>query len=460
VQLLWSITIEAPPVLAYAPPAPVAMPSIYDQDTTCLSNVQAGTLYAGTNCSWKHLASGGAEQHGASYWCTDRSNPDTTIEAAGYWFGFSAVGSSQQNTGLGWFYDAPRVWYHTAAWLNDPLWENCGRAVAARYAQTGPGAPGFAGSTLGLTTSTLGPYQDQGYPNYYLGIHAPATEWALFPKGMEMGLSRFNGGKYSSSWVPNRWNASMRNEIYNQIIWGIPGGMSTGAGYDVLLTRETGYSLEPLLSYRAAGEPRYKMVGTTPTLTSFGWHYQKQADAVASYLLMLAQPGGESGNNVGKYAGQSWQEAGPLIEAAIGYFEQTREPRMAKAISYVLDKIKSQYDWTQHAMPWVTAPKGPFCSGNGLSDPLTKWYDGDGLLGNCLDNGGIYPEMDGMAAYAFAWRWHYFGDDSDRAMADEMFTYALIGDYRSNESYRYRPKVWYQQQKHIFEYLHYRLLAN
>jgi hypothetical protein len=467
-QILWEITIEPTPVLALSAPAPVALPAIYDQDTACLTNVAAGTGYTSPtpNCSWKHLVTGGAEQNGASHWCTDRNNPDTTLEAASYWLGFSVVGSSSQVTGLGWFYDAPRTWYRLAAWLNDPLWENCGRAIAARYAQVGPGAPGFGGQLLGIdtkngTSSILGPYPNSSNSNYYLTIHAPANEWAVFPKGMEMGLARFNGGKYSSTWTPNAWNASMKNEILNQITYSTPSGLThnSGTGFDVTMTRETGYSLEPYLAYRAAGEPLYKMVGTTPTLTDLGWHYQKQADAVASYLLMLTQPVGEKGNNVGRAAGQSWQQTGPLIDVAINYYEQTHEPRMGRLINDVLNVIKSQYDWTNHAMPWVSAPKGPWCSGNGTSDPLTKWYD-DGLLGNCLDNGGVYPELDGMGAYAFAWKWKMFGDDTDRALADEMFTYSNIGDYRGPISYRWNPKVWYQVQKFAIDYLRYRLLAN
>jgi len=466
VQILKSITIEAPPVLTRATPAPVAMPTIYDQATPCLNNIVTGSQVAGTDCSFKHLASGGAEQNGASHWCTDRVNPDTTLEAANYWIGFSAVGSSAQTTGLGWFYDGPRVWYKTAAWFNDPLWENCGRAIAARYAQTGPGASGFGGVRLGPgmgngTSSILGPYS--GTDNYYSTIHSSNNLWALFPKGIEMGMSRFSRGKYSSTWVSNSWNPAMINELYNQIVIGTPSGLAvagggpSGTGYNVTYARENGYMLEPYISYRAAGGPLYKMVGNAPTLTNFGWHYFKTADALASDLLMYSQPGGPSGNNWGRIYNQTWMIVGPLIEAAINYFEQTHEPRMGMAIKGALDVVKSQYDWTQHAMPWVGAPEGPFCGGSLISAPDTEWYAGGGGLGNC--GVPVYPEMDGMGAYAFAWAWKIgLGDDSYRQLADEMFTYGLIG--HAALGYRWNPKAYYQMGKYQWEYLRHRLLAN
>ena len=68
-----------------------------------------------------------------------------------------------------------------------------------------------------------------------------------------------------------------------------------------------------------------------------------------------------------------------------------------------------------------------------------------------------YPELDGMAAYAFAWYWRYFGGDSYRQLADEMFTYSLIGD-ATDLAYRYKPKPYYQNSKYWYEYLRYRLL--
>jgi hypothetical protein len=451
------------------------LPAIFDSTVTtyCQSNIAAGTTTA-NNCNWQTLATGSA-QNGATHWCTDRVNPDTTLEAASYWLGFSYVGTSNQTTGLGWFYDAPRTWYHAAAWFNDPLWENCGRAVAARYAETGPGAAGFGGWYLGFSSvpAMLGPYQDLYTGSqwaYYLTIHAPATEWALLSKGIEMGLSRFNQGKYSPTWVKNSWNSQMRNEILNQINYSATGGglAQNGVGYSIADARSSAYSLDPYLSYRAAGEPLYKMVGTTPTLTNFGWHYTKQADAVASMLLMYTQPGGESGNNLGHVGTQTWMLMSPVLEAAVNYWEQTREPRMAKAIKYVLDQVAAQYDWTNHAMRWVTAPKGLSCSGNGTTDPTTKWYDNGGL-GVCSTDPGEYPELDGRAAWAYAWYWSQFGDvtftgsDSNshtyRALADEMQTYALIGDI-SGPGYRWNPKAWYEVQRSVYDYLHYRLLAN
>jgi hypothetical protein len=474
---LWSLTIEAPPVLKLSTPAPVAMPAIYDQPTPCQGNLVTGAEQAGTNCSFTHLASGGAEQKGASHWCTDRVNPDTTLEAAGYYIGWSATMTANQVTGLGWYYDAPRVWYHTAAWFNDPLWENCGRAVAARYAEVGPGASaptytGFAGFPLNLQAipdnkALLGPYGNT--MGDYQTTHAQATLWALFPRGMEIGLSRFNGGKYSSTWVPNSWNASMRNELRTQasIVSAFDAtttGQPVDAGWLPSMARENGYLLEPIISYRNSGEPLYKMVGTTPTLTPFGWHYFKRADGLASYLLTLSQPGTPTGNNQGRVGNQTWQIVGPLLESAINYYDQTHEPRMGMAIKYVLDIVQSQYDWTNHQMAHGNSPEGSFCGGSYLSNPTYAWYVGGGPalggggIGPCMS--GYLPEMDGMGAYAFAWAWKLgLGDDSYRQLADEMFKYGLIGSV-AGPSYRWNPKAYYQMTKYQWEYLRHRLLAN
>ncbi len=464
VQLLVSIVIDAPPQMTYATPAPVPMPTIYDQPTLCLSNIVTGTTVAGSNCSFTHLASGGAEQNGAAHWCQDRINPDTTLEAANYFIMFSNTGGGAQSTGLGFYYDAPRTYYHIAKWFNDPTWENCGRAVAARAAQIGPGAANWPGEGLGVgtangTSSILGRYKNNSTPGYYASLHSAAQMNNSFPRGMEMGLSRFNGGKYSPTLVPDAWNTEMKNEIWNMIYYNGFSGFTAnvGGGYGISDVRTTAYNFDGYTSFRTTGEPLYKMVGATPTLTAFGWHYQKSADALASMLLMFSQAGGESGNNWGRIGTQTWMLMGPAVESAINYWEQTREPRMAMAIKGILDVVITQYDWTQHAMPWVNAPKGVFCGGN-LADRTADelWYN-DGSLGSC----GVpaYPELDGMSSYAFAWYWRYFGGDSYRALADEMFTYSLIGD-ASSLAYRYKPKPYYQNSKYWYEYLRYRLLAN
>jgi hypothetical protein len=111
-------------------------------------------------------------------------------------------------------------------------------------------------------------------------------------------------------------------------------------------------------------------------------------------MLMLTQPGGESGNNLGRVAGQSCQEAELPIDVAINYFKQTHEPRPGKLINDVINVIKSQYDWANHAMPWVSAAKGPWCSGTCTSDPVRS---GTAACCNCLEQGG-YAEPHGTAA--------------------------------------------------------------
>jgi hypothetical protein len=468
-QLLYTIVIEAPPALTFATPAPVPLPPIYDTPTPCLTDIASGTTRAGSDCSFKHIASGGAEQHGSSYWCQDRINPDNTLESAGYYIAFSNTGGAAQTTGLGFYYDAARVYYSFANWFNDPTWENCARAVAARYAQVGPGATGFPGELLGLSASSLG--TGNGNPSilgsywntshgYWASLHSGAQINNSFPKGIEMGMSRFNGGRYSSTQVPNAWNSEMKNELWNILHYNGVGGLgSYGGGVSTADPRTPAYNFDGYVSYRVTGEPLYTMVGKTPTLTNFGLHYAKQAESVASMLLMFTQPGGETGNNWGANGAQVWMLTGPVLESALNYWEQTREPRMAQAIKYVLDLIMSQYSWTAHAFPYVNAQKGFFCCGDCNTNSASKWY----APGAMTCDTPLYAEMDGMAAYAFAWYWRYFGGnpggDAYRQMADELFTYSLIGDAGAL-AYRYKPKPYYQNAKYWPMYLHYRLLAN
>jgi hypothetical protein len=469
-QLLYDIVIEAPPTMELTPPAPVALPSIYDTPTLCLSDTVAGTQQAGSNCSFVSLATTNYNNHGASFWCTHPENPDLTIElnSSGplpipHWLEMNISGGVEDyHTGsLGYYYDAPRTWYSAARWFNQPKWENCGRAVASRYSQVGPGVQGFPpdrSSRLGTGNSqdVLGSYQNYFNPGYYASVHSGVNDF--FPHGILMGLSRWNGGKYSdvNTWTPNQWQPAMKNELSNQMkfeIWPQDGGNDISDG------RVTGYPAQVVFSYASTGEPQTNTSGGVTTLTPFGANYQRYVTSLLSWVLTLGQPDGTqatTNRNWGHVGTQPYMATSSAGDAVVMYWERTHDPAMAKAMKYMLDTLATTYDWTQHTFPQMTAPQGMFCDGYSYTDPNLQWYAEDGaIMTQCMLPD--YRDIVGLESWVYAWFWRNWGGDIYRQIADDTFTYSLIGSEGGSAGYRYKPKAYYQNNRHYYQYLHYRL---
>ena len=504
-DLAWDITVEAYPNMPLNPPASIPpLPASYDQDTQCI--VQSGmTAQPGSDCSFTHLltynggnvGSSDFYEHGGEWWCIT-GNPDLglDLQSPQQYLDLTAIPSDVSSAytaqgGLGHFYDAMKSYILIARWFNKPEWENCARAVMARYGQMGPGvsaAPADGTSALnasqGNVIQTRGIYPNTTYPGGYTSVHGIAAVLNNTIMGTVMSLGRFNGGNYSATWVPNKWDAQVRAEVGNQmqlngIGWSVPSNSQAAAlptqiyyaGYDPNDGRSNGYAALMYQGMAMLAEPRTATTGSSGAIvtneTKFGFNYRTMLENILTVAMMWVQPDGtklSTNTNWEMVGTQPFMALSSTFEYLIRYWETTHDPLVAQAIKYYLDLSTPQYSTTYYVMPGSTAAKGAFCSGvySDLAATNQQWYvpnNGGATIGYCAPDLYMAYTLSGMYAYVYAWYWRNWGGNSGgdayRQTADSMFAGSYI--YR-NADQRYGAKGYYQQiGRHDFQYLRYRL---
>lgn len=486
-RLEFDISVEAPPTMEQTPPAVIPpLDSSYDQPTNCQNN-SGGSAVAGTDCSFKNITSGPRSdvpnhqyEHGLDWWCNSTSaygNPDSGLELATppRYLDFVAAPNNQTSTFttpgfVGFFYDGARVYYGMARWWNNPAFENCARAIASRYADQGPGVSG-AQITYFAKYGLIGP----GLGNYnclstnsscMLSVHGGNDVWNAIPKGIEMGLSRWNGGQYSDTWVPSKWQATMNQELFNTMWWlyGYTAGTGFGinGGYYSFDLRSNGYPVNVTQSYLNTGAAMYKTTGASgnrvTSYTPAGQTYWYQAESELSSYMLITQSDTTrtaTNRNIGRVGVQPYMAMSSAADSMVEYWERTHDPAVPKVIGDFLTFIQPYYDTVNHAMPGITTGTGPWCGGLLAEVPAASlWYQDQSTVtvGGCLTS--YYTNLSGMYAWLFAWYWRHWGNDSFRATADEMFKFSYIMPV---SQLRDSAKNNYENGRHWIQFLRYRM---
>lgn len=457
----YDITINAAPTSELNRPTVIpAMPSWYDQTTTCLimpsDNPQTTPP---NNCSMTEIATAGSAQvheAGANWYCIF-SNPDLGMELNStgtprfpdFGAGSSNFSSNGSISGVpvqgyyGYFYDTARTYYSLARWWNHPEMENCARAMASEVSKKGPGISGFAANfTSRLNFPSMGLGQTLG--NYQCGpsdstgcwgvLHNLAYVWT--PDGTARGMSRYNGGNYISTWVPNSWQPEMKSEVHN-LYWATAGwNVSTntytsGGGYYPDDGRSDGRYLEMVWDLLKSGEPSMVTTGASGSrvtaLTPQGQMYRNMIDAMLSAAIAWGQPDGTAlttNVNAGRVGTQAYMIV-MTLDGLIEYWERTHDPVVPPVIQSVLQVIGPQYSTVDHGMPGNSTPTGPWCMWQFGIPSGDEWYaygPGNVNAGPTCVGQTLYRGMSGQYPLPFLWYWAHWGngDNTYQVLGDEM----------------------------------------
>jgi hypothetical protein len=500
----YDLVIEAAPTSELNPPATIPpLPDWYDNPATHCRGMSNEYDFSDKTCSMKNDAIGPADTRvrNVAYYC-NLDNPDLGLELNTPPQYIDLISQPSDATSVnpgivGFFYDAPRTYYSLARWFNEPKLENCARASASRYSKKGPGVPGMPPNWTAAmrydqngqhTSPTLGSYRcppnDTGGANLgcYVSVHGSAAPHNIITKGIEFGLSRFNEGNYSSTWVPSTWQPAMRSEIHN-LAWRFAGGWTPSGygmtgGYWPPAGRETGYLQQVIASQVRSGEPTTQTTGTAApyggtrvtSLTQVGKTYENELAALLSDVSMWGTPLGTktaTNHNWGRAASQVYMEV-IVMDGLMDAWEKTHDPAIPATIKPVLDILAPKYDTSFHAIPNFTVGAGPFCAGTSDVPPESLWYHNPYLMvGYCNGVGpGIYKVMSGMFALPFAWYWKNWGGSDNRFhdLAVEMLRASVVysvesdprpgagGHRQSAKNYNENGRYWVQILRNLMGY--------
>jgi hypothetical protein len=184
--------------------------------------------------------------------------------------------------------------------------------------------------------------------------------------------------------------------------------------------REISYSLDlEVMQQKVFGQPHKNLTNT--------------ADMVIGFLLSYTE-------GTGRYAQYQGFMCGLAMEALIGYWDLTHDPRVPFIVKQMLDDIWARYDQKKHALMY-----------DGDVDPTkcgqaNTWFNSD-PGGGCGANN--HQGLNDLVAPAFAWYWKLTGDDTYLQRGDDLFSHNLDEEI-------YSGKQFSQTYRWSFDYVKWR----